>query len=208
MQGLFALIASLDFHLYLAHGTIKTESRQHQLYFAFRFVLVSITSIFSYGLQLAFWATYFRQMRCGDDSTSAFFFAQLPAYGAFRVIALLAICLLFLYSVLATIYMAFRLLRDFPGFVHGAQTAAKEHEEGTYWEALGAASSRHFSQLMYGAQKLAIVVFMIIGAELTIQWNKVPFVGDVYALGQILFLCLGLFSLLQSLLVPAEAAAW
>ena len=204
LLGLFALVASLDFHLYLAHGTIKTASPQHRLYFVFRFLMVSVTSIFTWGLQLAFWATYFRDMRCGESGTSAFLFAQMPAYGPFRAVALLCVCVLFLYSVLATVYVAYRLLRDFEGFVQGAQTSAKESEEGTYWESLGTTTSRHFSQLLYGVQKVVIVVFMIVGAELTIQWNKVPFVGNVYDFGQILFLLLGMLSLLQSILMPAD----
>lgn len=129
---------------------------------------------------------------------------QVPAYGGFRVVILLAICALFLYSVLSTAYTAFRLATDFEGFVKALQQSAKEEEEGTYWEALGEISSRHFSQLFYGAQKLLVVAWMVIGAELTIKWNKVPFTGNVYDFGQILFLMLGLFSLLQSLAMPTE----
>jgi hypothetical protein len=71
-------------------------------------------------------------------------------------------------------------------------------------QALGASTSRHFSQLIYGGQKLAIIAWLIIGTELTIKWNKVPFVGNAYDFGQILFMLLGLFSLLQSLMVPAS----
>jgi hypothetical protein len=205
LLGLFSVVASLDFHLYLAHGTIKPSDPQHRLYFVFRFILISITSILTYALQLAFWSTYFREMACGDDSTSAFLFAQLPAYGAFRVLALFAICLLFLYNVLAAAYTAYRLFTDFGTFVKGAQANAKEAEEGTYWDSLGEVSSRHFSQLMYGVQRLVIVVFMIIGAELTIKWNKVPFIGDVYSLGQILFLMLGMFSMIQSMVMPVDS---
>ena len=128
----------------------------------------------------------------------------MPAYGGFRVVILLGICALFLYSVLSAAYTAFRLASGFEPFVKALQQSAREEEEGTYWEALGEASSRHFSQLVYGAQKLLLVGWLVIGAELTIKWNKVPFVGNVYDFGQILFLMLGLFSLLQSLAMPTD----
>lgn len=204
LMGLFAVVASFDFHMYLAHGCIKTDSAQHRLYFVFRFILISVTSILTYGLFLAFWSTYFREMRCGTDRSSAFFFAQVPAYGGFRVVILLGICGLFLYSVAATAYMAYRLFTDFEPFVKAAQRNAKEEEEGTYWEGLGEISSRHFSQLFYGVQKLLLVIFCVLGSELTISWNKVHLIGNVYDFGQILFLMLGLFALLQSIAMPAD----
>ena len=77
LMALFAVVASFDYHLYLAHAPIKTASPQHRLYFLFRFLLISLTSILTYGLFLAFWSTYYREMRCGEDRASAFLFAQV-----------------------------------------------------------------------------------------------------------------------------------
>ena len=77
LLGLFGIIAHVDFHAYLAHGNIKTESWHHRVYFVSRFLLVSVTSIFTWGMLLAFWATEFREIRCGTDETSAFLFAQV-----------------------------------------------------------------------------------------------------------------------------------
>ena len=128
----------------------------------------------------------------------------MPAYGVFRPIALIIICVLFLHSVLSTLYVALRLAVNFAGYVESARHSARANEDGTLWPALGDVSSAHFSKLLWGVQKLAVMVVMGLGAELTLKWNKVPYVGDVYELGQILFLHIGLFALLQSVLVPAD----
>ena len=174
------------------------------MYFLFRVALISLTSLLTTALQIGFWARIFRDMRCGTDGTSAFFFAQVPAYGAFRVVILLFMCLLFLYNFFAPLYVIVCLLRDFPGFIKAAQCNEKEAEEGTYWHSLGAVTSRHASQFVYGGPRLALGIFLVCGAELTLNWNKVPFSSNLYELGQVTFLILGIFALLHALLIPSR----
>ena len=174
------------------------------MYFLFRFMLVSVTSILTTALQIGFWSRLYRGMMCGSDSTSAFFFANVPAFGAFRVFVLIFNCLLFLYNVFSPLVVMFHLLRDFNGYIRSAATHEKEAEEGTYWAVLGDDSSRHASQLLYGGQRLLIGIFLIIGAELTIRWNDVPYSDNAYELGQIMYLIVGLFGMFNALLVPTN----
>ncbi|KAL4422293.1 hypothetical protein ABPG75_008490 [Micractinium tetrahymenae] len=132
-------------------------------------LLIATAICFTCGLLLWYWATGYSRLEfeaCGR--TTAFFFAQVPAFGWFRyfnIVVLSLVALLFL-ALLGTVLLASRRLL--------ARLRPLNHT------------------FRLGAFLVVALIIMILGTELTLHWNDIQGVYSLNSTGQLIPMLAGI----------------
>ncbi|KAL4425030.1 hypothetical protein ABPG77_001808 [Micractinium sp. CCAP 211/92] len=132
-------------------------------------LLIGAAVLFTCALLLWYWATGYARLEFpACRSTTAFFFAQVPAFGWFRYVNLAAL------SLVALLFLA----------LVGTVLLASRRLLARLWPL------NHTFRL--GAVLVVALVIMILGTELTLHWNGIEGVYSLNSTGQLIPMLAGI----------------